>query len=316
MDRNLALEVVRVTEAAALESARLMGRGDASAVDRAASAAMRRAFHAMDVDATVVGGEGREGEVEGLFVGERIGAGGAPIDVALDALEGATVCATGGTNALSIILISERGRILSCPETYMDKLAVGPEGRGVVSLEKTPQENLRALADAKGVYVEDLTVVVLDRPRHDGLVDQVRKAGARVQILADGDLAAGIAASRPGSGIDILLGVGGAQQGVLAAGAIMALGGEFQGRFRPRNDDERNRLREAGIGDLSRIYGPADLVGDNVMFAATGVTNGHLLSGVRYFRGGATTNSVVMRSRTRTVRWIEAHHRFDFKPEY
>ena len=316
MDRNLALEVVRVTEAAALESARLMGRGDASAVDRAASAAMRRAFHAMDVDATVVVGEGREGEVEGLYVGERIGAGGAPIDVALDALEGATVCATGGTNALSIILISERGRILSCPETYMDKLAVGPEGKGVVSLEKTPQENLRALADAKGVYVEDLTVVVLDRPRHDGLVDQVRKAGARVQILADGDLAAGIAASRPGSGIDILLGVGGAQQGVLAAGAIMALGGEFQGRFRPRNDDERNRLREAGIGDLSRIYGPADLVGDNVMFAATGVTNGHLLSGVRYFRGGATTNSVVMRSRTRTVRWIEAHHRFDFKPEY
>ena len=316
MDRNLALEVVRVTEAAALESARLMGRGDATAVDRAASAAMRRAFHAMDVDATVVVGEGREGEVEGLYVGERIGAGGAPIDVALDALEGATVCATGGANALSIILISERGKILSCPETYMDKLAVGPEGKGVVSLEKTPQENLRALADAKGVYVEDLTVVVLDRPRHDGLVDQVRKAGARVQILADGDLAAGIAASRPGSGIDILLGVGGAQQGVLAAGAIMALGGEFQGRFRPRNDDERNRLREAGIGDLSRIYGPADLVGDNVMFAATGVTNGHLLSGVRYFRGGATTNSVVMRSRTRTVRWIEAHHRFDFKPEY
>ena len=316
MDRNLALEVVRVTEAAALESARLMGRGDATAVDRAASAAMRRAFHAMDVDATVVVGEGREGEVEGLYVGERIGAGGAPIDVALDALEGATVCATGGTNALSIILISERGKILSCPETYMDKLAVGPEGKGVVSLEKTPQENLRALADAKGVYVEDLTVVVLDRPRHDGLIDEVRKAGARVQILADGDLAAGIAASRPGSGIDILLGVGGAQQGVLAAGAIMALGGEFQGRFRPRNDDERNRLREAGIGDLSRIYGPADLVGDNVMFAATGVTNGHLLSGVRYFRGGATTNSVVMRSRTRTVRWIEAHHRFDFKPEY
>jgi fructose-1,6-bisphosphatase class II len=316
MDRNLALEVVRVTEAAALESARLMGRGDASAVDRAASAAMRRAFHAMDVDATVVVGEGREGEVEGLYVGERIGAGGAPIDVALDALEGATVCATGGANALSIILISERGRILSCPETYMDKLAVGPEGKGVVSLDKSPQDNLRALAEAKGVYVEDLTVVVLDRPRHDGLIDQVRKAGARVQILADGDLAAGIASARPGSGIDILLGVGGAQQGVLAAGAIMALGGEFQGRFRPRNDDERNRLREAGIGDLSRIYGPADLVGDNVMFAATGVTHGHLLSGVRYFRGGATTNSVVMRSRTRTVRWIEAHHRFDFKPEY
>ncbi|MEW6271935.1 MAG: class II fructose-bisphosphatase [Thermodesulfobacteriota bacterium] len=316
MDRNLALEVVRVTEAAALESARLMGRGDAAAVDRAAMAAMRRSFDAIDVDAVVAIGEGREGEVEGLYFGERIGAGGEKIDVAVDALEGATVCATGGANALSIILISERGRILACPETYMDKLAVGPEGKGVVSIERSPQENLRALAEAKGVYVEDLTVVVLDRPRHDRLVEQVRRAGARVQLLADGDLAAAIATARPGSGIDIVMGIGGAQQGVLAAGAILALGGEFQGRFEPRNDDERGRLLDAGISDLTRIYGPLDLVGDNVMFAATGVTQGHLLSGVRYFRGGATTNSVVMRSRTRTVRWIEAYHHFDFKPEY
>ncbi|HEY8517977.1 MAG TPA: class II fructose-bisphosphatase [Candidatus Binatia bacterium] len=316
MDRNLALEVVRVTEAAALESARLMGRGDAAAVDRAAVAAMRRAFDAIDVDAVVAIGEGREGEVESLYVGERIGAGGEKIDVAVDALEGATVCATGGANALSIILISERGRILACPETYMDKLAVGPEGKGVVSLERSPQENLRALAEAKGVYVEDLTVVILDRPRHDRLIDQVRKAGARVQLLADGDLAAAIATAWPGSGIDIVMGIGGAQQGVLAAGAILALGGEFQGRFQPRNEDERGRLLEAGISDLSRVYSPVDLVGDNVMFAATGVTQGHLLKGVRYFRGGATTNSVVMRSRTRTVRWIEAYHHFDFKPEY
>lgn len=316
MDRNLALEVVRVTEAAALESARLMGRGDAAAVDHAAGVAMRRAFDAIDVDATVVIGEGREGEAERLYVGERIGAGGDPIDVALDALEGATVCATGGANALSIILISERGKILACPETYMDKLAVGPEGKGVVSLERTPHENLRALAEKKRVYVEDLTVVILDRPRHDRLIDDVRKAGARVQLLSDGDLAAAIATARPGSGIDIVMGIGGAQQGVLAAGALLALGGEFQGRFKPRNDDERGRLRDAGIADLARLYGPVDLVGDNVMFAATGVTQGHLLSGVRYFGGGATTNSVVMRSRTRTVRWIEAYHHFDFKPEY
>jgi fructose-1,6-bisphosphatase class II len=316
MDRNLALEVVRVTEAAALESARLMGRGDAAAVDRAAGAAMRRAFDAIEVDAVVAIGEGREGEVDGLYVGERIGAGGDTIDVALDALEGATVCATGGPNALSIILISERGKILACPETYMDKLAVGREGKGVVSLDSTPEENLRALAQAKGVYVEDLTVVILDRPRHDRMIEAVRKAGARVQLLSDGDLASAIATARPGSGIDMVMGVGGAQQGVLAAGAIEALGGEFQGRFQPRNDDERGRLRDAGIGDLARLYGPVDLVGDNVMFAATGVTQGHLLSGVRYFRGGAMTNSVVMRSRTRTVRWIEAYHHFDFKPEY
>jgi fructose-1,6-bisphosphatase class II len=316
MDRNLALEVVRVTEAAALESARLMGRGDAVAADRAAVGAMRRAFDAIEVDAVVAIGEGREGEVDALWIGERIGAGGDTIDVAVDALEGATVCATGGANALSIILISERGRILACPETYMDKIAVGPEGKGVVSLDRSPQENLRALAEAKGVYVEDLTVVILDRPRHDRLIEEVRQAGARVQLLADGDLAAAIATARPGSGIDIVLGVGGAQQGVLAAGAIVALGGDFQGRFRPRNDDEMGRLRDAGIADASRLYTPVDLVGDNVMFAATGVTHGHLLAGVRYHRGGAKTNSVVMRSRTRTVRWIEAYHHFDFKPEY
>lgn len=316
MDRNLALEVVRVTEAAALASARLMGRGDAAACDRAAGEAMVRAFDAIGAEGTVVIGEGREGEVDHLFVGERIGAGGGEIDVALDALEGATVCATGGANALSIVLISERGRTLRCPDTYMEKIAVGAEGRGIVDIGRSPTENLRALAEAKGVYVEDLTAVILDRPRHDRIVDEVRRAGARVQLLADGDLAAAIATARPGSGVDILFGIGGAHQGVLAAGAIEALGGFFQGRFRPRTDDEIGRLREAGIGDVQSIYDPRDLVGENVMFAATGVTGGHLLQGVRYFRGGAQTNSVVMRSRTRTVRWIEAVHHFDFKPEY
>jgi fructose-1,6-bisphosphatase class II len=318
MDRNLALEVVRVTEAAALASARLMGRGDAAACDRAACEAMHRAFEAIGADGVVVFGEGAAGETAHLWGGERIGAGvgGPPIDVALDALEGATVCATGGSNALSIILIAERGRIMPCPETYMDKIAVGAEGRGVVSIDRSPTENLRRLAEAKGVYVEDLTAVALDRPRHERLIEEVRRAGARVQLLADGDLAAAIATARPASSIDILFGIGGAQQGLLAAAAIQALGGDFQGRFRPRTDDEVGRLRDAGITDLGRAYAPADLVGDNVMFAATGVTGGHLLEGVRYFAGGATTNSVVMRSRTRTVRWIEAYHHFDFKPEY
>ena len=296
MDRNLALEVVRVTEAAALASARLMGRGDAVACDRAAAEAMHRAFEGIAADGSLVIGEGRAGETERLWVGERIGAGdGSPaIDVGLDALEGATVCATGGANALSIIMISERGRVLPCPETYMEKIATGPEGRGVVSLDKSPTENLQALADAKDVYVEDLTAVILDRPRHDRLVDEVRRAGARVQMLADGDLAAAIATAR----------------------AIEALGGHLEVRFRPRTSDETARLRDAGIGDLDRIYRARDLVGDNVMFAATGVTGGHLLSGVRFFRGGARTNSVVMRSRTRTARWIDAYHHFDFKPDY
>ncbi|MFM7736021.1 MAG: fructose-bisphosphatase class II family protein, partial [Alphaproteobacteria bacterium] len=284
----------------------------------AAAEAMHRAFDGIAADGSIVIGEGRQGAVERLWVGERIGeaGGGAEIDVALDALEGATVCATGGSNALSIILIAERGHVLACPETYMEKVATGPEGRGMVSLDKSPTENLRALAEAKSVYVEDLTAVILDRPRHDRLVEEVRRAGARVQLLADGDLAAAIATARPGTEVDILLGIGGAQQGVLAAGAIEAMGGFMEVRFRPRTADEGALLRAAGISDPERVRQASDLVGDNVMFAATGVTGGHLLSGVRFFRGGARTNSVVMRSRTRTVRWIEAHHHFDFKPEY
>ncbi|MDG2303893.1 MAG: class II fructose-bisphosphatase [Candidatus Binatia bacterium] len=315
MDRNLAMEVVRVTEAAALESARLMGRGDAAAVDAAAAQAMRKAFGAINAEAVIVIGEGQEGD---LHVGQHIGGGSetVSIDVALDALEGATVCATGGANALSLILIGERGRILSCPETYMEKLAVGPAGRRVVDLDRSPTDNLQALAEAKGVYVQDLTVVLLDRPRHSRLIDEVRRAGARVQLLADGDLSAAIATARPDSGIDIVMGIGGAQQGVLAAGALECLGGEFQGRFKPMTSDEVMGLTDAGITDQARIFRAPDLIGENVMFAATGVTNGHLLKGVQFQRGGATTNSVVMRSQSRTVRWIEAFHHFDLKPEY
>ena len=318
MDRNLALEVVRVTEAAALASARLMGRGDALAVDRQAAEAMRRAFDAISVGGRVVVGEGREGEVDHLFVGEEIGAKGAgiEIDVAVDAIEGATVCATGAANALSIILITEPGAMLECPEgVYMEKLAVGPSGCGVVSLDRTPTENLQALAAAKGVRVKDLTAVVLDRPRHANLIDELRDADARVQLLADGDLAAAIATAQPDSGIDLLMGIGGAQQGLLAAGALGGLGGQFLGRFRPLSSDEASRLDSAGI-EVGRSYEASQLVGENVMFAATGVTGGHLLSGVRFFGGGAVTNSVVVRSRSRTVRWIQAQHHFEHEPEY
>ncbi len=309
VERNLALEVVRTTEVAALAAARGMGRGDAAAVDEASAVAMRNAFEAIRIDGIVVIGEGDEGP---LRAGDRVGggSGGTGIDVALDALEGATVCATGGANALSLVLIGERGRILPCPETYMEKLAVGPPGRGVVDLDASPTQNLTALAEAKQVRIEDLTVVILDRPRHSRLIDEVRRAGARIQLLADGDLSAAIATARPDSGIDLVLGIGGAQQGVLAAGALACLGGEFQGRFKPMTGDEVSRLQAAGIEEQGRRYSAEDLVGTQVMFAATGVTNGPLLRGVRFHQGGATTHSVVVRSQSGTVRWIEAVHRF------
>ena len=317
MDRNLALEAVRVTEAAALASARLMGRGDIAATDRAAAEAMRKAFRSIAIDGRVVIGEGAPGESDILYTGESVGNGSGPeIDVALDPLEGATICATGGFNALAIIAFAERDGFLRCPETYMEKIVVGPDGHGHIDLDKSAIDNLRALADAKGVYVADLTVAILDRPRHEKMVNDVRRAGARIKLLADGDVAAGIATAKSDSGIDMLLGVGGASQGILTAAAMRCVGGDMQARFRPRNEEEGGRLREAGITDTAKKYALEEMASGSVMFAATAVTNGDLLRGVRFFKGGATTNSVVMRSRTRTVRWIEAYHHFDFKPEY
>jgi len=317
MERNLALEAVRVTEAAALSSARLMGRGDIGATDRSGAQAMRKAFASIAINGVVVIGEGEQGESDVLYIGEHVGTGaGEELDVALDPLEGATICATGGYNALSIIAIAERSGFLRCPDMYMDKIASGPEGRGAIDLDKPPTENLRALADAKSVYVADLTVAVLDRPRHEKLIAEVRKAGARVRMLSDGDVAAGMAATRPGSGIDLLIGTGGAHQGILTAAAMRCSGGEMQGRLRPRNNEDSVRAADLGIKDLTKKYGVEEMASGSVMFAATGVTDGDYLRGVRFFKGGATTNSVVMRSRTRTIRFIEAVHRFDFKPEY
>ena len=317
MDRNLALEAVRVTEAAALAASRLMGRGEVAPTDRAAAEAMRKAFRSIAINGVVVVGEGEPDESEVLYVGERVGNGSGPeIDVALDPLEGATICATGGFNALSIIAFAERGGFLRCPETYMEKIVVGPEGRNAIDLDRPPSENLRALADAKGVYVADLTVAILDRPRHERLVTEVRRAGARIKLLTDGDVAAGIATAKPDSGVDMLLGVGGSSQGILTAAAMRCTGGDMQARLRPRNDEEARRVRDAGIADLDRTYTIEDMASGSVMFAASGVTNGDLLRGVRFFKGGATTNSVVMRSRTHTIRYIEATHRFDLKPEY
>lgn len=317
MDRNLALEVVRVTEASALAAGRLMGRGDIAAADRAGAEAMRRTFPSIAITGTVVIGEGEAGETDLLYVGERVGnMNGPEIDVALDAVEGPTICASGGYNALSIIAIAKRGGFLRCPNTAMEKIVVGPEGRGVVDITRPPIDNLRALAEAKSVYVADLTVAILDRPRHEKLIEEVRRCGARIRLLADGDVGAGMATTKPDSGIDILLGIGGAQQGILTAAAVRCAGGDMQGRFRPRNASEVDSLRETGIADPEQTLAAEDMASGSIMFAATGVTNGDYLRGVRFYRGGATTNSVVMRSRTRTVRFLESTHRFDLKPEY
>jgi|SRR5579862_5909640 fructose-1,6-bisphosphatase class II len=317
MDRNLALEVARATEAAALAAARLIGKGDERTADRAACDAMRKALNSINMDGKIVIGEGEQSDVDTLYNGEIVGIGAGPeVDVALDALEGALICATGGPNAISCIALSERGRILRCPDTYMDKIATGPFGVGKIDLDKPPAENLKALAEAKKVYVEDLRVAILDRPRHEKLIAEVRKAGAGIKLLSAGDLSAAIATTRPESEIDMLLGVGGAHQGVLAAAAIRSAGGEMQVRFMPRNEAEAEECLKAGILDLKHRYMLGEMSGDNVMFAATGVTTGDYLHGVRFFSGGAMTNSVVMRSKTRTVRFIESIHHFDFKPEY
>jgi len=317
LERNLALEAVRATEAAALAVARFVGKGDEQLADRTACDAMRKALNSVAVDGTVIIGEGVEGETDLLYEGEIVGTGlGPEVDVALDALEGPLICATGGPNALSCVALAERGKLLRCPNTYMNKIAVGSMGRGIIDLEKSPTENLKALAESKKVYVEDLRVAILDRPRHDKLIAEVRKAGAGIKLLSAGDLSAAIATTRFESDIDILIGTGGAHQGVLAAAAIRSAGGDMQCRLAPRNAQEAEECLAMGVLEIGRRYLLEEIAGENVMFAATGVTTGDYLRGVRFFSGGALTNSVVMRGKTRTVRFIEATHHFDFKPEY
>src|SRR5216684_7989128 len=317
MERNLALEVVRATEAAALAAARFIGKGDEQMADRVAAEAMRNTLNSIAMDGKIVVGEGAQGATDLLYAGEIVGTGSGPeVDVALDALEGSLICATGGPNALSCVALADRGKILRCPDTYMDKVACGPIGRGVIDLDRSPSDNLKSLAEAKKVYVEDLRVAILDRPRHEDLIAEVRHAGAGIKLLAAGDLAAAVATTRPESEIDLLIGTGGAHQGVLAAAAIRSAGGEMQARFAPRNQQEAEACLSCGVLDLKRRFPLEELAGDNVMFAATGVTTGDYLYGVRFYSGGARTNSVMMRSKTRTVRYIEAYHHFDFKPEY
>ncbi len=315
LDRNLAMEVVRVTEAAALAASRLMGRGDEKAADQAAVDHMRRALNSLAIDGTVVIGEGERDEAPMLFIGEKVGQGGIKVDIALDPLEGTTITAKGGPNALAVIAMAEQGGFLNAPDVYMDKIAVGGGlPAELVDLDATPEANLKAVAKAKGLDVSDIVACILDRPRHAELIAKVREAGARIMLISDGDVSGVIATSRPESGVDIYMGSGGAPEGVLAAAALRCIGGQIQGRLLFRNDDERGRAKRLGITDLNRKYSMLDLAKGDVMFAATGVTDGTMLKGVRRFQNGASTHSIIMRSKTGTVRTIEATHNYAVKP--
>jgi len=312
MDRNLALEAVRVTEFAAIAASRLMGRGDEKAADQAAVDAMRTALNSLDIDGTVVIGEGERDEAPMLYIGEKVGSGKGPkIDIALDPLEGTTITAKGAANALAVIAMAEDGGFLNAPDVYMDKIGVGPGlPEGIVDLDKSPTQNLNDLADARGVKVEDLVACILDRPRHQELIEETRKAGARIMLISDGDVSGVIATTNPDSGVDIYMGSGGAPEGVLAAAALRCIGGQFQGRLLFRNDDERARAHKWGVTDLNRKYDLVELASGDVMFAATGVTSGSMLAGVRRVGQGLSTESLVMRSKTGTVRKIETFHNF------
>jgi len=317
MDRNLALEAVRATEAAAISSARLMGRGDNNAADQAAVDAMRRALNSIYFDGTVVIGEGERDEAPMLYIGEKVGKGEGPkADIALDPLEGTNLCAYGSPNSLSVIAIAESGKFLHAPDTYMEKLAVGPAAKGVIDITKSPTWNLEQIAKVKDCQISDLTVIILDRPRHADLIKEVRTSGARIKLISDGDVSAAIATCFPEAGVDMLIGTGGAPEGVIAAAAIKCVGGDFQGRLKFRNDEERARAKKMGISDENRVYQRDELAQGDVMFAATGVTTGDFLKGVRFFGGGASTHSLVMRSKSMTIRYIEGIHHFNTKPVY
>ena len=315
MDRNMALEAVRVTEAAALAASKLMGRGDEKAADQAAVDAMRTALNNLEIDGTVVIGEGERDEAPMLYIGEKVGRGGQKIDIALDPLEGTTITAKGGHNALAVVALASEGGFLNAPDVYMDKIAVGGGlPQGIVDLDKSVEENLKDLSNAKGIGISDLVVCILDRPRHAELIAKVREAGARITLISDGDVSGVIATSEPTSGIDLYMVSGGAPEGVLAAAALRCIGGQIQGRLLFRNDDERARAKRWGITDLDLKYDIMDLAGGDVMFAATGVTNGSMLRGVRRYSTGAVTHSIIMRSKTGTVRTVEATNDFSRKP--
>ncbi|ANC87142.1 MULTISPECIES: class II fructose-bisphosphatase [Sphingomonas] len=311
LDRVLVLEMVRVTEAAAIAASTLTGRGDEKAADAAAVEAMRAALNELDIDGTVVIGEGERDEAPMLFIGEKVGSGNGPaIDIALDPLEGTTICAKAGPNSLAVLAIAEAGGLLNAPDVYMDKIAVGPGlPAGVIDLDKSPTENIKAIAAAKGVAPNEIIACVLDRPRHEALIAELRSLGVGVMLIGDGDVAGVIATADPDTTIDVYMGSGGAPEGVLACAALRCVGGQFKGRLLFRNDDERARARKWGIADLDKQYDLEELAKGDCIFAATGVTDGSLLEGVKRRKGKMTTESVVMRASTGTVRWVKGEHR-------
>lgn len=318
MDRHFALELVRVTEAAAIASARLMGRGDEKAADQAAVNAMRSALNTVDFDGVVVIGEGERDEAPMLYIGEKVGkASSSPkVDIALDPLEGTTICARGDTNALSCIAIAQKDGFLHAPDTYMQKIAVGPGLKKAIDIKASATQNLKEIAKLKKCKVEELTVIILDRPRHESLIQEIRASGARIMLIRDGDVSAAVSTCHPRSGVDVLMGIGGAPEGVLAAAALQCMGGYMEGILKPRNEEEIKRAKTMGVNDIHKVFTLDELAKDDVMFCATGVTNGTLLNGVRFVPGGATTHSIVMRSQTGTIREVSAKHHFDKKPRY
>ncbi len=317
MNRNLALELVRVTEAAALASGRWIGRGDEKSADHAAVEAMRKAFDSINFDGRIVIGEGERDEAPMLYIGETVGAGDGPkVEIACDPLEGTTITALGRSEAISVIAAAEAGGLLHAPDTYMDKIAVGPAAKGVIDITKSPTWNVREVAKALRKDIQDMMIIILDRDRHQELIAEVRSTGARIRLIGDGDVSAAVAVAQDHAGVDMLIGIGGAPEGVIAAAALLCLNGDMQGVLKFRSDEERQRAKKMGITDLNRIYGINDLAKGHVMFVATGVTNGSYLSGVRYFGGGAHTHSIVMRSESGTIREIKAAHHFDRKPNY
>jgi fructose-1,6-bisphosphatase II / sedoheptulose-1,7-bisphosphatase len=314
LDRLLVLEMVRVTEAAAIAASKLIGRGDEKAADAAAVEAMRLALNNLPMDGTVVIGEGERDEAPMLFIGEKVGSAigtGPKIDIALDPLEGTTITAKAGPNALAVLAVAEEGNLLNAPDVYMEKIAVGPGySPNIVNLDKTTEENVSAVAREKGVAPADLIVCVLDRPRHEKIISELRAIGCGIMLIPDGDVAGVIATSNPDTTVDIYMGTGGAPEGVLAAAAMRCVGGQFKGRLLFRNDDERARARKWGVEDLDKIYDLTELAKGDCIFAATGVTHGSLLEGVKTLRDGRiTTESVVMRASSGTVRWVKSEHR-------
>jgi fructose-1,6-bisphosphatase II / sedoheptulose-1,7-bisphosphatase len=314
-DRNLALELVRVTEAAALAASRWIGRGDKNAADGAAVEAMRKAFDTVAIDGTVVIGEGEMDEAPMLYIGEKVGMGGPAMDIAVDPVEGTSIAAKGAPNALAVVALAEHGNFLHAPDIYMDKIAVGPGlPAGIVHLAAPVQENLKNLARALKKDISDLMVCTLERERHAELIAKCREAGARITLIGEGDVAGVIATNQPVSGIDIYIGSGGAPEGVLAAAALRCTGGQMQGRLLFEDDAQIARARTMGVTDPNRIYDIHEMAGGDVMFAATGITTGQMLRGVDRQGHGAVTHSMVMRSKSGTVRYVEAHHNFSIKP--